>query len=295
MADVGMSPLFDANRLDLDEPGGVGGLETAELIHTGLLGVIQAFFRVSRLNDHVALIELQPDGAIDGPLTRRDCSCEEFSLGREEIAVIENAGEMDGEELVPQCADITIQGETLEVDVCCTKDGGTWGFVAPSRLDTNEAVFDDIDTANTVFAAQSVQGEEDVYRVRDSLLVVSWDEEAFGEAAFEVNSNDIGGLWGLFKALRELPHVAWRGDTRIFQDTCFVRDVEEVLVGRPWLGGSLLNRNVLLGSKLQKSRSSSEPVVKSSRKMSAGKGAKLEVDKPGILQGAITLMSGLRP
>lgn len=44
MADVGLSPLFDPNRLDLDEPGGVGGLETTELIHTRLLGVIQAFF-----------------------------------------------------------------------------------------------------------------------------------------------------------------------------------------------------------------------------------------------------------
>ena len=43
MADVGLSPLFDANRLDLYEPGGVSGLKTAELIHTGLLGVIQAF------------------------------------------------------------------------------------------------------------------------------------------------------------------------------------------------------------------------------------------------------------
>ena len=121
----------------------------------------------------MAPVELHLDGAIDGPLTRRDCSGEEFTFGREEIAIIENAGEVDGEELVPQCADITIQGETLEVDVCRTKDGGTWGFVAPSRLDTNETVFDDIDTANTVFAAQSIQGEEDFYRVRDSLLAVS--------------------------------------------------------------------------------------------------------------------------
>jgi hypothetical protein len=71
--------------------------------------------------------------------------------------------------------------------------------------------------------------------------------------------------------------------------------MEEVLVGRPWFGGGLLNRDVLLGSILQKSRSSSKSVVESSRKKSGRNGGKIEVDKPGILQGAITLMSGLRP
>ena len=263
MADIRLSPLFNTNGLDLDEPRGVGGLETAELIHTGLLGVIQAFVRVSFLNDHIALVKLHLDAAVDSSLTSWDSSCEKFPLGREEITVVENAGEVDGKELIPQCANIPIQGETLEVDVCCTKDSGAWGLVASTRLDTNEAVFDDIDTANTVFAAQSIQGEENIYGVGDSLFVVSRDDQAFGKTAFEVDGNDICGIRGLFKARRELPHIIWRGDTRIFQDASFIGDVEEVLVCGPWLGNGLLNWDILLGSILQKSRSPGESVIES--------------------------------
>jgi hypothetical protein len=71
--------------------------------------------------------------------------------------------------------------------------------------------------------------------------------------------------------------------------------MEQVLICRPWLGRGLLNRDALLGSILQKSGTSSKSVVESLRKKSMGKLSTLKVDKPGILQGAITLMSGLRP
>jgi hypothetical protein len=147
--------------------------------------------------------------------------------------------------------------------VCCTKDSGAWGLVASTRLDTNKAIFDDIDAANTVFATQSIQGEKNFYGTRDSPFIVSLDGEAFGKAAFEDDDNDIGSVWGLLKALRELPHIVWRSDTGIFQDASFIRDVEEVLICGPWLGSGLLNRDVLLGSILQKSRSPGESVVES--------------------------------
>ena len=41
LADVGLCPLFDADGLNLDESGGVSGLEAAELVHGGLLLVVE--------------------------------------------------------------------------------------------------------------------------------------------------------------------------------------------------------------------------------------------------------------
>ena len=41
LADVGLCPLFDPDGLDLDEAGGVSGLESTELVHGGLPRVVQ--------------------------------------------------------------------------------------------------------------------------------------------------------------------------------------------------------------------------------------------------------------
>lgn len=64
--------------------------------------------RVSSVDDHVSLEQLQTDDTVHGPLTRRNRARQEFTLGREKVAIVENPAESDREELVAERADVTI-------------------------------------------------------------------------------------------------------------------------------------------------------------------------------------------
>ena len=74
------------------------------------------------LDDDVALVQLQADDAVHGALARGDRAGHELALGREEVAVVEDAAELDGDELVAERADVAVEREALEVDVRGAQD-----------------------------------------------------------------------------------------------------------------------------------------------------------------------------
>lgn len=141
-----------------------------------------------------------------------------------------------------------------------SEDGGGRGLVTSSRLDTNESVLDDIDSSNTVLSGEGVEGEEDLDRVGDA-LAVGGGGDLDGETLEELNVNLLGLLGSLLGRDGQFPHVVGRSLVGVLEDTGFVGNVEEVFVGRPWLGSSLDDWDTVLGSVLEKSRSTSESVV----------------------------------
>ena len=75
------------------------------------------------LDDNVALVELQTHNTVDSLLARWDRADDELALGREPMAVVQDAAQLDGDELVAERAYVPVEREALEVHVRRAQDG----------------------------------------------------------------------------------------------------------------------------------------------------------------------------
>jgi hypothetical protein len=171
------------------------------------------------LDDGVTLVELQTNGAVDGALTGGNGGSDELAFGAEEVTVVKNVAELDGDELITERADVTVECKTLKIHVCDTKDGSSGRLVATTRLDTDEAILDDIDTSDAVLAGKRVEDEEDLDLV-GVLLAASMDLD--GETALELDGDLLSLSGSIFLRRRQLPHVLGRGGVRVLKDTSLV-------------------------------------------------------------------------
>lgn len=146
------------------------------------------------------------------------------------MAIVQNLAKLDGHELITERADIPIESETLDVKMSDTQDRSSGGLVASTRLDADETVLDDVDTANTVLAGELIESEEDLDWVGVLLLLVRYGHFD-GETSLELDGDAFGGGRGVFGSGGEFPHVGGRGGVGVLENTGFVGDVEEVLVG----------------------------------------------------------------
>lgn len=167
---------------------------------------------------------------------------------------------MGSDELISHSSDISVQSHSLEIHVGDSENGGGGGLVTSSGLDTDESVLDDIDSSNTVLSGEGVQSKEDLDSVGNA-LAIGRSSDLDGDTLEELDSNLLGLFGGLLRGSGQLPHVIGRSLVGVFENTSLVRDVEQVLVGGPGLGGSLNNGDTVLGSVLEESGSSSESLV----------------------------------
>jgi hypothetical protein len=257
---LGVSPCLETDGRDGDESGSLARLESTHLIHAGELLVVQSLVGGPSLDNTVALVELELDGSVDGPLTGRDSSGNEFALGGEEVSVVEDSGKLDRNELIPQSTDISVQSHSLEIHVSHTQDGSSGRLVTTTRLDSNESVLDNVDSANTVLPGKSVQSQEDI----DSISVDSTGSgngDLYGKTSREFDLDLLGLIRSVFRRSGQLPHISGRGGVGVLQDTGLVGNVEQVLVGGPWLGSGLDDGDTVLSGVVEKSGSTGEPVV----------------------------------
>ena len=303
--------LFDADALDLDKASGISRLESAEFVHGRLLLVVQTLLiyqtsrsprerntshlvRVPSLDNDIPLEQLQPNHPIHSPLTRRNRARQKLTLRRKEMSIVQHPPQLDRQKLVSERTHVAIEREPLEVHVRHAEDGRARGLVAPPGFHADEPVLDDVDPADTVFPRERVQLEEYVNGVRECLV---GGGDLDGETALELDGDAIRVGGRLFDRLGELPHFSWGCGVGVFEDPGFVRDVKEVFVGRPGLGGRLLDGDLFFGGKREKGRSTRETVVKLCEYGEYAHVPRDSVgtDVPGRRHGAMTLMSGLRP
>lgn len=255
------TPSLDSDARDVDESRSGSWLESSHLVHGGELGVVKTLVRVSSLDNHVALVTLQSDQAVDSLLGGWDGGRDEFPLWREEESIVKDLRKVDGDKLISHGSDVSVEGHTLEVHVGDSKDGSRRRLVTTSRLDTDESVLDNVNSADTVLSGKSVEGEEDFDGIGDS-LAIRWVGDLDGETLGKLNLDLLWGLGCLLWGSGELPHVIGRSLVGVLEDTSFVGNVEEVLVGGPWLGGGLNDGNTVLGGVLEQGGSTGESVVK---------------------------------
>lgn len=242
-------PSLDPDGRDIDESRGGSWLETTHLVHGRKLGVVKTLVGVSSFDNDVTLVKLQSDDTVDCLLGSGDSGHDEFTFWGEEESIVEDLGELNSDELISDRTDVSVQSHSLEIHVGGSEDGSGWGFVTSTRLDTDESVLDNIDTSNSVLSGESVQGQKDLNRVGHTLAIgrggdLDWE-------TLEEFNVDLLGLFGcVLRRSGELPHVVRWGLVGVLEDTSLVRNVEEVLVGRPWLGSGLDNLDTVLGSVL---------------------------------------------
>jgi len=146
------------------------------------------------------------------------------------MAVVQYPTELHCNKLVPQCANVAVKSQSLDIHVRNSQNRCARGLVTPPRLDSDEPILDDIDTTDTMFPAQSIKGKEDINGIRDRLVLFSEERDLDGLSRFEFDMDLLGGSGCSFDSRGEFPHVSGGSNIRIFEDACLVRDMEEVLV-----------------------------------------------------------------
>jgi hypothetical protein len=109
----------------------------------------------------------------------------------------------------------------------------TRGLVAATGLETDEAVLDNVDTANTVLAGNGVDGQEELGGIGDGLAAGELDLD--GETLLEVQDKVLGLFGSLCGVDGQLPHVLGGSDVGVLEDTGLVTAVSQVLVHAPGL------------------------------------------------------------
>jgi len=141
-----------------------------------------------------------------------------------------------------------------------SENGSGGRLVTTSRLDTNESVLDDINSSNTVLSGEGVEGKEDLDSIGNA-LAVGGGRDFDGNTLEELDSDLLGLFRGVLRRSSQFPHVVGRSLIGVLENTGFVRDVEEILVGGPGLGSGLNNGDTVLGGVLEESGSTSESLV----------------------------------
>lgn len=256
---LGLTILLDTDSLDLDESSRVRDIQASELVHAALLHRVEVAGLGRTAKDvELALVDTATNLAVDSLLGGDNGVLEELPLGREVEAVVENLGVADSDELVTESTDLTVQDKTLKINVSGAEDGQAGSLVAATGLDANEAVLDNVDTADTVLTGNGVGSEEEIHGLG---VGAGGSLELDGDTLLEGDGEVLGGVGGVGGVDSELPHVLGRSDIGILEDTGLVGAVGHVLIHRPWLGLGLGDWDTLLCSVVEEVVAALEALV----------------------------------
>lgn len=186
--------------------------------------------RGATFHDDVALVQFEAHDTVDGALAGRNGAHNKFTLGREPVPVVKNSAELNGDELVAEGTDVPVERQTFNIHMCDPEDRSGGRLVAPTRLDADEPVLDNVNTADAVFAGECVEREEDVHCVGVCLILFR-HYHLHGKTGLELDRDALGRIGRVFGSGRQFPHVCGGRSIGIFEDTGFIRDMEQVLVG----------------------------------------------------------------
>lgn len=265
---VDAGKLLEAQAVEVDEARGV-------VLVVVLIGVV-AFHRgdgvaVERVRTaaasvhDVSFVEFEAYFAVDGFLGLGNQSLDGFALGGEPEAVVDHGG-VFGDKGVAYFLGFAVHGDGFDVAVSSQQDGAAGGFVDAAALHADEAVFDDVDTADAVEATEVVEDEHDAQRVKQGVAVFFTGDVLLGSnfgndvgQTFGLQSDDVslfkealevlGGIGSVFGGIGENVHgtVFFLGGVipGVFQDAGFVGDVKQVAIHGVGFLHALANRDVV--------------------------------------------------
>jgi hypothetical protein len=154
---------LDSTRqaLNSEEPFGVGLIVRAPPLHGGNCFIVEALWALSARDEDVSFVEFQLDGSGDHLLCLPDHRHQSIHFGSVPKAVVDHLGHL-GAEPVSEVMEIAIEGDLLQLLVSKIKKRHPWGFVNASAFHPDEAVFYDIDPADSVSPTDGVERLDDL-------------------------------------------------------------------------------------------------------------------------------------
>lgn len=204
-----LAVLCETDLGDANETGRVNRTKVHQAVHAALLGAVQLLRLAEAAQDaDRALVGAQPDRAVHRLLAGDHALLDELPLRGEVQPVVNQLGPVERDELVAQRAHLTVQHQTLQVDVGGPQDGHGGRVVASSALDADVTVLDNVDTANAVLSANGVQSRENIKRVSQRLA--RGKRQLDRQALLERDSKVLGGVGCVKGRVGHPPHVIRR-------------------------------------------------------------------------------------
>src|SRR5690606_21665678 len=220
----------EAQAVEADEAGGVVLVIPAlHAFHRRDVLVVEGELGFATDGDDVALVELETDGAGDALLGLVNEGLQGLALGGEPEAVVNELG-VFRDERVAQVLDLAVEGEGFELLVRLHEDGAARGLIDAAALHADEAVFNDVNAADAVLAAELVEGLEDL--AGGELLAVDGHAVALDEVELDILGLVRRVLGGDGKLEHGLVVLGGRVEPGILEDAGLVGDVEKVAVHR---------------------------------------------------------------
>src|SRR5690606_9824409 len=208
---------------------------------------VEGFRRPAAHDDDITLVQLQPHGALDILLAFVDRRLQHQALRREPEAVIDQLG-IARHQFVLEMSRAAVQRDRFDGAVRGQKDRASRGFIDTTAFHAYEPVFDEVEPADAVVAAEIVKrGQHGGGRL---LLSVQGN----GIAPQELDL-DLGCLVGGFhRRDGALVDEFRRLDPRVFQHLALRGGVQQVGVDREGRIAALVlgDRNLVLLGEVQK-------------------------------------------
>ena len=125
------------------------------------LVIVKAVFRPSSGDMASALVKFHADIAGDILLAFGDSDLKHFAFGSIPETIVDHLG-VDGNEAVAEVHDFFIHGDGFQSTVCMVKNGSARSFINTAGFHTDETVFDDIDSSDSVSCTEFVQAAHDI-------------------------------------------------------------------------------------------------------------------------------------
>src|ERR1700676_961420 len=147
-------------REKIDEAFRVLGVVAAHG-EAGEVGAVERERRNTLRDVERALPQFETDGASDALLRNVEKSVESFAQRREPQTVVDQLGVTQRECLL-KMRGLAIDGEPLQFLMSFDEKGSAGSFVSAARFHSDEAIFDEISAADTVFGGDFVEGVEKI-------------------------------------------------------------------------------------------------------------------------------------
>ena len=194
----------------------------AVVIKGGDAGVKQAVGMALTAHTHDgAFVELQAHEPVGGGLRGIDQALEEFALGAEPVAVVNEPG-VAWHQVLFEGQDFAVQGDGLDGTVGAEQNRAPRGFIAATAFHAHVAVLDLVQATNAVLAANAVEVGE--HRGWTHLHTINGHDIAAGKFKFE----DLGSVRGFLGTAGEAPHALFGGEIGVLQNSTFVADVQQI-------------------------------------------------------------------
>src|SRR3989338_1878846 len=211
-----------AQGVELDKAAGIRLVVSAAIFFEGGdIGVEQRVIGLAPGDDHVALVQFHAYHAVHVGLGGVDHLLQHQTLRAPPETVIDQAG-VFRHQLIFQVSDFAVQGDRFNGAVAFEHDGATGSLVAATGLHADKAVFDDIQTTDTVLTADAVEFSQ--HGGRAHFLAVDGND-----VALAVGQLDIGRcIWRSLGRDSPFPHVFFVLGPGVFQHAAFIGNVQQV-------------------------------------------------------------------